>query len=247
MGWAHGKKKTTITPADLKDKNVQPLINEISNIFKDTVNSSIGYEIPAIMRQHLIDNVYVFSGCKTYDQLRKISDLLVDGEGNIKSFSRFFKDTRAVYNTYNRQYLESEYIFATQSAQMAGKWADFEAYGDRYNLQYRTAGDDRVRYAHELLNRTTLPLSDPFWSKFLPPNGWRCRCTAVQIRIGQYPVSDSNSAQQWGNEATHTVGKGGVNTSAMFRFNAGKEKIIFPETHPYFDNKEVVQILKEKR
>ena len=46
---------------------------------------------------------------------------------------------------------------------MAAKWHDFEQDGDRYYLQYRTAGDDKVREEHAALNGTTLPPSDPFW------------------------------------------------------------------------------------
>ena len=50
--------------------------------------------------------------------------------------------------------------------------------------------DDRVREDHAILHGTTLPPSDPFWSLYLPPNGWNCRCTAVQVRKGKYPQSD---------------------------------------------------------
>lgn len=46
---------------------------------------------------------------------------------------------------------------------MAGQWEQFEKDGDRYLLQYRTVGDERVRQEHALLNRVTLPLSSSFW------------------------------------------------------------------------------------
>lgn len=57
---------------------------------------------------------------------------------------------------------------------MAAKWEKFEEDGDRYNLQYRTAGDDKVRPEHAALNGVTLPMSDPFWESYYPPNGWNC-------------------------------------------------------------------------
>ena len=38
---------------------------------------------------------------------------------------------------------------------MAGRWEQFEKDGDRYLLQYRTVGDERVRQEHDLLNRVT--------------------------------------------------------------------------------------------
>lgn len=243
--WAFDNKKTSITPDDLDNKNVQGLITEINSVLQDAIQSGITYEIPEAMLQHFNKNIYVFSGAKTYAELRELSDLLMDDKGEIKPFSKFFKDVRQVHKDYNQAYLESEYIFATQSAQMASKWVEFEQDGDEYNLQYRTANDDRVRYSHQLMHGITLPPSDPFWSKFFPPNGWRCRCNAVQVRKSRYPQSDSATANDLGNKATYTVGAGGVNTSEMFRFNPGKQNIIFPPHHPYFNDKEVTKKLSE--
>lgn len=243
--WAFDNKKTSISPDDLDNKNVQGLISEINNVLQDALQAGITYEIPETMLQHFNKNIYVFSGAKTYAELRELSDLLVDDKGEIKSFSKFFKDVRQVHNEYNKSYLESEYIFATQSAQMASKWVEFEQDGDEFNLQYRTANDDRVRYSHQLLHNTTLPPSDPFWLEYFPPNGWRCRCNAVQVRKKRYPESDSTTANELGKKATYTVGAGGVNTSEMFRFNPGKQNVIFPPHHPYFKNEKVVRKLEK--
>lgn len=57
---------------------------------------------------------------------------------------------------------------------MAARWQDIEAKKDRYHLQYRTAGDDRVREEHAEMHGITLPPDDPFWASYFPPNGWRC-------------------------------------------------------------------------
>ena len=130
-------------------------------------------------------------------------------------------------SSYNVNYLESEYNFAVQSAQMAVKWADYVADGDRYYLQYRTAGDGKVRAEHAALHGTTLPVDDPFWDKYFPPLGWNCRCTAVQVRKDKYPASDSATAMQAGDNATSGA------KQQIFRFNPGKEGKIFPPKHPY--------------
>lgn len=227
-------KKTVISPDDITAEAVQPLINEIDSILQDVLTTPIEYQIPEAMARHLRDNIYVFSGCKTYAELQSASAMLADEYGNIKPFSRYFKEVQQVHDEYNKSYLKSEYQFAVQSATMAGKWADIDADGDEFNLQYRTANDDRVRYSHQMLHDVTLPPSDPFWDKYFPPNGWRCRCTAVQVRKGKYEVTNQNEALERGEKATYTQGKGGVNTSAMFRFNPGKQQVIFPEHHPYF-------------
>ena len=129
--------------------------------------------------------------------------------------------------------LEAEYILATFSAEMVAKWSDLEKSSDRYNLQYRTAQDDRVRESHAILANTTLPFDDAFRNSYYPPNGWRCRCSAVQVRVGKYPVDNSVDAIKKGETATTRIDKKGNNPDSIFRFNPGKQKVIFPPNHPY--------------
>lgn len=245
--WAYQSQKGYFVPSDLDDDNVKPLVNELYNTLSGALDNSIGIEIPDKLRGYLDENIFVFSGCKTFEELTEIGALLRDEAGEIKPFYKFYKETREIHRKYNKNHLEAEYIFATQSAEMAAAWADFEKYGDRYHLQYRTAFDDRVRKSHAALHDITLEFNNPFWNKYFPPNGWRCRCTVVQVLKGDYPLTDNDTANDAGEKATFTIGKGGKNTSAMFRFNPGKQKIIFPETHPYFKKSKVVKHLKEQK
>ncbi|MDR2652063.1 MAG: minor capsid protein [Prevotellaceae bacterium] len=171
---------------------------------------------------------------KTYHQLTEASQLLTADTGEVKSFEKFFQDVQKINEAYNRRYLEAEYGFAVHSAQMAVRWNDYEQDGDAYNLQYRTAGDDRVRADHAALNGTTLPMNDPFWTSYTPPLDWGCRCTIIQVLKHKYPVSDSPRAQELGKEATTRIGADGSNKLAMFRFNPGTALKIFPDKHPYF-------------
>ena len=224
--WIFERKKTGIQPDDISEPPVQPLAEGINGILQDGFNRGIGHGVPYVMKRNLSGNVYVFSGAKTYAELKELSENLLDGDGNIKPFSRFLQDAQKVHAAYNEAYLQAEYIYATQAAQMASKWNDFEQDGDRYNLQYRTANDDRVRESHIPLHDITLPPSDPFWDKYFPPNGWRCRCTAVQVRKGKYPESNSEQALQSGADATS--GK-----QEILRFNPGKQQVVFPPHHPY--------------
>lgn len=163
------------------------------------------------------------------------SRILKGDDGNFKPFQQFLKDVETINKVYNRNYLQAEYNFATASTQMAVKWKEWEQDGDRYDLQYRTAGDSRVREEHAVLNGITLPPSDPFWDSYLPPNGWNCRCTAVQVRQGKYPRSDSAAAMAAGANCTDTPKK------QIFRFNPGKQEKIFPPKHPYFKAPEDVK------
>lgn len=50
-----------------------------------------------------------------------------------------------------------------------------------WGLEYATVGDDRVRPAHAALDGVKLPKDDPRWNSIMPPNGYNCRCTVVEI------------------------------------------------------------------
>lgn len=152
---------------------------------------------------------------------------LLDENGERKTFERFLNDVRKVDETYNSHYLHAEYNFVQSSAEMAARWERFSEDGDRYNLQYRTAGDDKVRPEHAALNGVTLPPSDPFWEEYYPPNGWNCRCTVVQVRKSKYPATPHDEAMALGEEALQR------DTKRMFRFNPGKEQKTFPDYNPY--------------
>lgn len=155
----------------LSEKEVQQFIDTHA----DTLNSSFQkVEMSDAMRSRLERSNWVFSGMKTFHELNEAFPSLIDEEGRRKPFERFLNDVRKVDETYNSNYLRSEYNFVHSSAAMAAKWEQFQEDGDRYNLQYRTAGDDRVRAEHAALEGVTLPIDDPFWEEYYPPNGWNC-------------------------------------------------------------------------
>ncbi len=179
------------------------------------------------MRQQLSRSNYVFSGLKTFHELNEAFPSLLDENGNKKTFERFLKDVQKIHETYNRNYLRAEYNFVHASAAMAARWEEFARDGDDYLLQYRTAGDGKVRPEHAALNGVTLPPSDTFWDEYYPPNGWNCRCTAVQVRKGKYTETPREQAIERGKEALAGDKKG------MFRFNPGKQRKAVPDYNPY--------------
>lgn len=184
-------------------------------------------EMSDTMRKRLQRSDYIFSGIKTFHELKEAFPSLLDENGNRKPFEQFLNDVQKIDNTYNRNYLRAEYNFVQASAQMAAKWEGFRQDGDRYNLQYRTAGDNHVRPEHAALDRVTLPITDTFWESYYPPNGWNCRCTVVQVRKSKYPVTPHDEAMALGEEAT------GKDTKGIFRFNPGIEQKTLPDYNPY--------------
>lgn len=205
-----------------------PKIQKFINAHSAMLDSSFQQvEMSETMRRRLERSNYIFSGMKTFHELNEAFPSLLDENGNRKPFEQFLNDVQKIDSTYNQNYLRAEYNFVQASAQMAAKWERFVQDGDRYNLQYRTAGDNKVRPEHAALNRVTLPITDSFWEEFYPPNGWNCRCTVMQVRKSKYPVTPHDEAMALGEEAT------GKDTKGIFRFNAGLEQKSVPDYNPY--------------
>ncbi len=231
--------------SQLASPEARRLIAETLSHLRRAIDSGIPHEVPQVVRHALENNAFIFSGFKAYHSLREVGLSLTTDKGDIKPFEQFHVDVQKVNNQYNHNYLYAEYNHAVGASLMASRWQQIEADGDRYDLQYRTAQDDRVREDHAILHGTTLPPSDPFWSLYLPPNGWNCRCTAVQVRKGKYPQSDPDLSMLRGNNCTEAA------KQQIFRFNPGKSLELFPPKHPYYKApeaaKQVIEQLSEEQ
>lgn len=206
----------------------EPKVQEFINAHAGALDSSFKQvEMSDVMRKRLQRSDYIFSGMKTFHELNEAFPSLLDSNGNRKTFEAFLNDVRKIDKTYNSNYLRAEYNFVQSSAEMAAKWERFSEDGDRYNLQYRTANDSKVRPEHAALNGVTLPPSDPFWEEYYPPNGWNCRCTVVQVRKSKYPATPHEEAMALGEEALQRDTKG------IFHFNPGKQNKTVPDYNPY--------------
>ena len=214
--------------SQLTDPRARKVIDETTRIINRAVDAAVPHEVPETLRYALENNGFIFSGLKTFHALREVGLSMLDDQGNVKPFDDFRKDVQQINKNYNVNWLNAEYKHALVSSLMAVKWNDLKQDTDRYFLQYRTAQDSRVRPDHAALDGITLPADDPFWSKYYPPNGWGCRCQAVQVRRSKYQPSDPKEAMKLGDEATETL------KQQMFRYNAGTEMALFPPKHPYY-------------
>nr|DAW55575.1 MAG TPA: minor capsid component [Caudoviricetes sp.] len=215
----------------------------------EVFSSAVPHEVPQEMRDYLEKDVFVFSGLKTHTQLTEARSYLKDENGNIVPYDRFEQKILKLNEQYNRHYLEAEYQFAVHSAQSAANWANLQENTSRYWLEYRTAGDERVRANHAVLNGICLPKDDDFWTEYYPPNGWRCRCVAAEVLARENTLSDSKKAKELGEKATTHIAPNGKNKLQMFRFNPGAEKKVFPPNNAYskvVGAKDVKETLKEK-
>jgi SPP1 gp7 family putative phage head morphogenesis protein len=168
-------------------------------------------------------NTYVFSAAKTYQQIKDMQSLLVKYKDEPALFK---KEATKLFNDYNTpkgaNYLSAEYATAKSSAYSAKNWIGIQADKDIFPLlQYQTVGDARVRPSHVELDNIIRPVDDAFWNSYYPPNGWRCRCTVDKLTDGK--------------ETDMTGFKKPNDVPDIFLMNAGKDKVIFSEKHPYFE------------
>jgi SPP1 gp7 family putative phage head morphogenesis protein len=83
--------------------------------------------------------------------------------------------------------LESLFRTQVQFGYSAGRWEASRSPAVNeilWGFEYITVGDDRVRPTHVAMNGTRLPKDHLFWDTHMPPNGWQCRCTVVEIFTG---------------------------------------------------------------
>lgn len=97
----------------------------------------------------------------------------------------------------NSYQLEAIFRTQTQMAYSAARWQtdqDPAIQEILWGYKYVTVGDDRVRPEHQLLDGVTLPKEHSFWTTSFPPNGWNCRCQAIEIFEEREEVSAPGKA-----------------------------------------------------
>jgi hypothetical protein len=68
-----------------------------------------------------------------------------------------------------------------------------------------------------LIDGTVKPIDDHWWDSHFSPNGWGCRCEAIQDVTS--PVT----------EKTHKI-----HIPPIFQTNLAQQGLIFPKNHPYY-------------
>lgn len=174
------------------------------------------------MLSKLNENLHWFSANKNWQLLVDLNAQLKTSDGKLREWSDFKKEALKLDKQYNTIWLRTEYNAAVASAQMAGRWVDYEEDADDIYVRYDTAGDRRVRPAHALLDGITLPMSDPFWDKYWPPLGFACRCDASEILRTKGKKTNLRQYEKL------------PEVEPVFSHNSGKTGQVFGDSHPYF-------------
>jgi SPP1 gp7 family putative phage head morphogenesis protein len=147
--------------------------------------------------------VFAIAGATSVDLVADIQKSLAEALQNGTTITQFRKDFDAAVQKHGWEYRgkrgwRTSVIFDTnmRTAHMAGRWQQLQANKTRRPfLQYRTAGDARVRPMHRMWNGLIYPIDHSFWQTHYPPNGWGCRCTVraysqADLDAGNLAVSD---------------------------------------------------------
>lgn len=186
----------------------------------------VGYNSADLLaHQKLMQNLYAFSGAKTFAQLSELRALIRDDKGQLRSYSDFKEDALKVNSRHNLNWLNTEYNNAVNSSISAANWQRHVEDSDLFPyLVYQTIGDSNVREEHQRLEGLKRPVNDPIWDKIYPPNDWGCRCEAIN--------DSSEEALTEPDEAEER--SAGAIRNKLFRNNPGKTGLVFKDSHPYF-------------
>lgn len=178
-------------------------------------------DINAAQRRRLAviakENISLFSGAKTFQNVLELSLNVFDDNGQLRPFNEFREIALNINSRYNVAWLQAEQSAAFRQSQAIENWQQIEENIDTFPLlKYVTVGDERVRPTHRPLDGIVKPVNDPFWDAWFPPNGWRCRCIVQQLESGRVSTIDTP-----------------VNDDDNFNTNVGKTGLVFSPNHPY--------------
>jgi len=122
-------------------------------------------------------NGAVFSAFKAHTQTKAIVDLLLDDNGNLRSFNAFKKLALPLSKNHYQHWLQTEYNTAVRSARAAVNFRKYLKTKKLYpNLEYIESTSAVKRDAHLHYVGTILPIEHPWWDTHLPPSDWNCGC-----------------------------------------------------------------------
>lgn len=205
-------------PVDLYEATAKYLVSGLGQIE--------GNISPAMLND-LRQNLYFFSGAKTYQQIAEMT-ILKEGD-KIKTYSEFKKEALGIYEQYNQNWLKTEYNTTIGQAQMVERWEQIEDQKKTLPLlKYSAVIDPNTSDICRPLDGTVLPVGDKFWAKNSPLNHFNCRCLIIQLEDGDEKVTDAKEAAKRSEEVSKT-------RNPLFETKPKDTREIFSKDHPYFD------------
>jgi hypothetical protein len=215
QGVFDGKYTNKNLPEDLYFAIADHLKEGLYTGYGSTIEIATGRDLR--MLTELRENVYMFSGAKTYSQVIQMRDFAADANG----FKEFRDKALEVYDMYNKTWLQTEYDTTIGQAQCAVKWTEFEKNKEVLpNLRYSAIGDACDICAP--LNNIVAPVDAAIWSTCAPLNHFNCLCLLE--------ATEDETTSGYDEIAEKVEGR----MQDIFKMNPGKDGYIFKDDHPYF-------------
>lgn len=205
-------------------QNVSKLSEGIRNSLVGAAEYGSADNVAATMMEL---NINRFGYDKNLAQIYQLNQAL----SQTGTFNEFKKEATKILGTFNASYLETEYNFAIAVGQNASAWnAQVAQKKDYPYLRYETAGDDRVRAAHQALDGRIFEIDDPSWHGLYPPNGFGCRCEMIPVagsKVTKSMVTTGAEGKELLGDEWSKMQKGG------FAVNRGDTNTVFDLNKSY--------------
>lgn len=179
--------------------------------------------------KELRNSIYIFSGAKTATQIEDIKSLMYE-YGKHVSLPDFKKKALTRFETYNKTYLDSEYITTQTTASSARNYRDALSNKNLFpTLTSHAIIDEFTAPECERMNKVTAPVDSPIWNHNLAARHFKCRC--YEVKNDKYDkVKLTPDA-----EIKEIIKKNDKDMNDIFKINPVIDKTIFSSKHAYFD------------
>jgi SPP1 gp7 family putative phage head morphogenesis protein len=176
----------------------------------------LGKETALLLRE----NIYLFSGAKTFNYVLETQNLIIR-DGKIIPYKEFEQLATAIDEKFNKRWLQVEWSDAQISAKNKLDWQNLQNSSEAFPLlRYVAYMDKNTSEICRRLNGIVKPTNDPFWNTYKPQNHYQCRCDLEPLQS---------------NEAVET----NLNSKDLIKptpyFSNLDNDTIFNKLHPYFD------------
>ncbi|MFA5450605.1 MAG: DUF935 family protein, partial [Dehalococcoidales bacterium] len=159
----------------------KPLFDITNDALQDAVESVFTPEFGEKNEEFVAEfskNTAVFAAFKNHEQTNELVALLLDEDGDLRSFREFKKLALKVSKNYNENWLQTEYNTAVRSARSAANYRRYLETKDLYpNLEYIQSTAAHPRESHLAYVGTILPIEHVWWDTHMPPSDWGCSCS----------------------------------------------------------------------
>ena len=184
--------------------------------------------------QELKRNNAVFAAFKAHREQNDLAGLLVDDDGNARSFDSFRWAAAPVIGEYNVNWLQTEYATAVRVARTAVRFKQYEKDGDLYpNAEWLPSRAAEPRMSHRKYYHTVRRLTDPWWETHYPGCVWGCQCDMRNTDKPITHIGDNPAAPGAEPTTVPPSEEAGVRSPGLSR-NPARSGELFSRDHPYF-------------